>query len=73
MTTEPNPPITENTKAILAAIAKLEGRLDQLQDVSEAIQMIKQMRAEHETWRDATKRALNTFMSIAFPRREEHK
>lgn len=74
MPTEPNnltTPASENTKAILDAIARVDEKVNRLQDVTEAVVMIREMYREKETFKDALKRALTQFLSLAFPGKEK--
>jgi phosphoenolpyruvate synthase/pyruvate phosphate dikinase len=60
-------PITDKTRAILQAINELDSKLNELQNVSEAVREIKEQLNTGSTWRTAIIRALNQFLSHVDP------
>lgn len=66
---EPAEPISEKTRAVLEAIARLDKRMDEFQDVTLAVREIRQMLGVGDNWKSAFLRGLKQFISLVEPRK----
>ena len=60
-------PISERTLAIMQAIERLDSKLSEMQDVTQAVQEIRNALGLDKTWRGAILRALKHFVSLVDP------
>lgn len=70
---DPENPITTKTRAILLKLEQMEGKLNKMQDVTDAVKMVRQMHAESETWKSVLYRMLKEATSLLFSDREKRK
>jgi phosphoenolpyruvate carboxylase len=60
--------VTTRTRIILEAIDKLDSKLNDMQDVSEAVREIQRYLGVNNHWRKAIIRALRHFVSLIDPK-----